>query len=769
MTTGKSIPHDSHWGAFRAEVRDGRVTSVTPFEKDANPNPIIRSIPDMLYDKSRVQQPMVRRGWLEKGPGGDRELRGADSFVPVSWEKALDLVAAELKRVKDEHGNQAIFAGSYGWSSAGRFHHAKTQLQRFMNQHGGFTGQVHNYSYAAALALLPHLIGTIEAVQGPVSSWDGIVSECRLMVCFGGIPLKNTQVESGGNGQHVTPTWLREAKAAGIEFVNIGPVRDDVAEFLEADWIAPLPNTDTALMLGMAHTLYTERLHDRAFLDRYCSGFERFVPYLTGESDGQPKDADWAAAICGIPAGTIRDLARRMASKRTMITTAWSLQRADHGEQPYWMTIVLAAMLGQIGLTGGGFGFGYGCVSGMGAPRERIPSPSLPAGVNPIDSYIPVARISDLLLHPGETYEFNGQTRTYPDTRLVYWCGGNPFHHHQDLNRLVAAFRRPETVIVHEPWWTATARHADIVLPATTTLERNDLGASSRDRFIMAMHQAVPPVGEARNDHDIFADLAGRLGFRERFTEGRNEMEWLEHLYNVARQLAARKKVELPSFEAFWKEGHVEVARPTEPYTMFGDFRADPENRPLNTPSGKIEIFSERIAGFGYDDCPGHPKWLEPVEWLGAKGDYPLHLISNQPRTRLHGQLDNGGVSKASKIRGREPIWIHPADAEARGIKAGDIVRVFNGRGQVLAGAVITDLVMPGVVQLATGAWYDPLDPASGNSLDKHGNANTLTIDKGTSRLGQGPIAHSALVEIEPWLDELPPITVFDPPRTVSA
>jgi len=279
----------------------------------------------------------------------------------------------------------------------------------------------------------------------------------------------------------------------------------------------------------------------------------------------------------------------------------------------------------------------------------------------------------------------------------------------------------------------------------------------------------VPPVGEARNDHDIFAALAGRLGFRERFTEGRNEMEWLEHLYNVARQLAARKKVELPSFEAFWKEGHVELARPTEPYTMFGDFRADPENRPLNTPSGKIEIFSERIAGFGYEDCPGHPKWLEPVEWLGAKGDYHLHLISNQPRTRLHGQLDNGGVSKASKIRGREPIWIHPADAEARGIKAGDIVRVFNGRGQVLAGAVITDLVMPGVVQLATGAWYDPLDPASGNSLDKHGNANTLTIDKGTSRLGQGPIAQSALVEIEPWLDELPPITVFDPPRTVSA
>src|SRR3712207_5937007 len=129
---------------------------------------IINSIPDALYDCSRVPQPMIRKGWLDKGPGGDRELRGADVFVSVEWDRALELVATELKRVKHGHGNQAIFAGSYGWSSAGRFHHARTQLHRFMNQFGGYTGQVQNYSYAAAISLLPHIVGSIDPVQGPL-------------------------------------------------------------------------------------------------------------------------------------------------------------------------------------------------------------------------------------------------------------------------------------------------------------------------------------------------------------------------------------------------------------------------------------------------------------------------------------------------------------------------------------------------------------------------------------------------------------------------
>ena len=762
-----NIRHSAHWGAFTAKVRDGRVVEVEPFEADPNPTAILQGMPEALYHECRVAEPMVRKGWLENGPGGNREARGGEPFVPVSWDKALTLVSDELLRVKRDHGNEAIFGGSYGWSSAGCFHKAKTQLQRFLNGHGGFTAQMHSYSIAAGLTILPHILGDLNALSA-VSSWRDIADNTELLIAFGGIGTKNTQVEPGGAAEHSTDKWLRRLAAAGIEMVNVTPLRDDTPDYMNAQWLAPRPNSDVALMLGLAHTLMSEDRHDPEFLERYCVGFEPFRKYLLGETDGQPKDAAWASNITAIDAETIRDLARRMVVKRTMITTAYSLQRGDHGEQSWWMTAVLAAIVGQIGLPGGGFGFGYGGMQGQGNSVDSISAPNLGAGSNPTRSFIPVARIADLLLHPGEAYEFNGETRTYPDTKLIYWCGGNPFHHHQDLNQLVRAFQRPETIIVHEPWWTATARHADIVLPATTTLERNDIGSSSRDRFIMAMQQAVDPVGKARNDFDIFSDLADRLGFKEKFTEGRDERAWLRHLYDVTRQQVARNKVELPDFDVFWENGYVEVPEADHARVLFAGFRADPVANKLRTPSGKIEIFSEKIDGFGYDDCPGHPVWLEPVEWLGSQetGRFPLHLMSNQPATRLHGQMDCAGASRESKIQGREPATLHPNDAAARGIAEGDVVRIFNERGETLAGAVLSDAVMPGVIRLATGAWYDPAEPGKIGALDKHGNPNVLTIDRGTSQLAQGPIAHSALVEVERYSADLPEITAFTGPVT---
>lgn len=766
------IIHGSHWGAFRAKVENGRVVGVTPFEKDADPSQILDAVPEMLYGETRIAEPYLRESVARFGAGAHPEKRGAEPFVPVSWEKALDVVAAELDRVREQHGNTAIFAGSYGWSSAGRYHHAKTQMQRFMNRIGGFTGQLHNYSYAAALAVLPHILGTAEAAQGPVSDWDGILAETKLIVCFGGMPLKNAQVDAGGAGAHQMGAFLEEAVAKGIRFVNISPIREDLEGASAAEWIPIRPGTDTAMILAMAHVLIQAGKADRAFLDRYCVGYERFAEHVMGKDDGIEKTPAWAARVTGVPEATIRGLALDMAGTRTFLNMAWGLQRADHGEQPYWALISLAAVLGQIGQTGGGFAFGMGSVGGMGMPRVRTPSPTMPAGVNRADSWIPVARIADMLLNPGGEYDFNGERRIYPDTRLVYWCGGNPFHHHQDLNRLVEAWRRPETVIVQDIWWTATVRHADIVLPATTTLERNDIGSSSRDRYIMAMHQAAAPVGKARSDHDIFADLAGRMGFRDEFTEGRTEMEWLEHLWNVSRQLASRRGVEMPGFQAFWEQGYFEVPKPTEPYVQFADFRADPEERALNTPSGKIELFSERVAGFGYDDCPGYAAWREPKEYLGAPAAerFPLHMLSNQPKTRLHSQMDAGGASLRSKIQGREPMWIHPDDARARGIETGDVVRVFNDRGQTLAGAIVSDVVMPSVIQFPTGAWFDPADRVSpGAGIEKHGNPNVLTRDEGTSRLGQGTSAHSALVQVEKYAGALPEVSVRKAPEFVAA
>jgi biotin/methionine sulfoxide reductase len=433
------------------------------------------------------------------------------------------------------------------------------------------------------------------------------------------------------------------------------------------------------------------------------------------------------------------------------------------------MAVTLAAMLGQIGLPGGGFGCGYGAVHGIGMPCAQFRFASVSQGRRPIDSFIPVARITELLERPGGTLDYDGRTIALPDIRMIYWAGGNPFHHHQDLNRMLRAWRKPETVVVHEPHWNALARHADIVLPATTPLERNDIATSPLDPFITAMHQAIPPVGEARNDHDIFKGLARRLGFEDAFTEGRGEMDWLRHLYDRSRQDAARQGLELPPFEAFWEQGTIELPVPDRERVLLADFRADPDANPLITPSGKIEIFSDAIAGFGYDDCPGHPAWLEPAEWLGSKKAvrYPLHLISNQPRTRLHSQLDHGITSLKAKVAGREPVLMHPKDAAARGIADGEVVRLFNERGACLAGAMISEAVLPGIVVLPTGAWYDPLEPGVPGTLEVHGNPNVLTLDKGTSRLGQGPSAHSCLIEVERFEGEPPPVRVHEPPAIV--
>jgi biotin/methionine sulfoxide reductase len=766
LANDRGVPHSCHWGAFSLRVRD-RGVEIVPHPGDPDPSSLLANIPAAIAHRARIARPMVRRGWLEAGPGA-ASLRGRDEFVAVGWPRALDLVAAELRRVYARFGPRAIFGGSYGWASAGRFHDAQHQIHRFLNLAGGYVRSVNSYSSGAATVILPHVVGAQAVVAGNNVNWDELVEHSAVVLAFGGMALKNNDVGGGGSGHHIARNRLRAATRQGVEFHLVGPLRDDLPAEVKAVWHPIRPGTDVALMLGLAHTLVADGHHDRGFLDRYCVGWAEFESYLCGRTDGRAKDAAWAAEICGIATADITALARRIADRRTLITCSQSLQRARFGEQPVWMGLVLAAMLGQIGVPGGGFAYALGSTSNTGKPPLAVPLPSLPIGRNSIDDFIPVARIADMLLNPGEPFDYDGRRLAYPDIRLVYWAGGNPFHHHQDLNRLRRAFARPDTVIVHDSVWTATARHADIVLPATITLEREDIGAAAGDPLVVAMHQAIAPYAEARDDHAIFDELARRLGCAEAFTEGRSPRQWLAAIYEPTRRALLERGLAAPDFEAFWEQG--ELILPTLAWDggPLRAFRRSPETARLPTPSGKIEIASATIARFGYRDCPGHPAWLASAPAADAAGRYPLHLIANQPATRLHSQLDFGATSQAAKIKGREPVRIHPQDAAARGVRDGDIVRLYNDRGACLAGAVLSDALRPGVVQLSTGAWYDPEDPAADMPLCVHGNPNVLTADLGTSRLAQGCTGQLALVEIELFDRPLPPIKCFDPPAAAA-
>jgi biotin/methionine sulfoxide reductase len=502
-------------------------------------------------------------------------------------------------------------------------------------------------------------------------------------------------------------------------------------------------------MLGLAGEIVKADRHDKNFLNRCTSGADRFLGYLDGTQDQQPKDAHWAAPITDIGSDKSVQLARRLVDTRSMLTVSWSLQRAHHGEQPFWAALGLASVIGQIGLPGGGVGYGYGSLGGVGAPINVGKSPAISQLKKPIQSFIPVARISDMLLNPKGQFSYQGEVHSYPDTRLVYWAGGNPYHHHQDLNRLMEAWTRPETIIVQDPMFTATAQRADIVLPASTSIERNDIAASRRSDFILAMQKAIEPLGESRSDFDIFNAIAEKLGVDGKFNEGRDEMGWLRHLYDISREDArARFDFSMPDFETFWDAGYARCPVMKD-HTYLAEFRDDPDAFSLRTESGKIVLGSKALLQLNYADCLSHPAWIEPAEWLGGAGEADsLHLISHQPAGRLHSQLETGESSRAMKRNGREQARINSADAIARGIRNGQTIRLWNQRGECLATAQVSDAVRQGVIVLPTGAWFTP---KGNDGLDIAGNPNVLTLDVGTSRFGQGCSAHTCLVRIEPY------------------
>ncbi|MCR9514693.1 trimethylamine-N-oxide reductase TorA [Vibrio alginolyticus] len=785
-TTGTWKVTGSHWGAFRAHIYAGKVQEIKPLELDKNPTEMLNGIKGIIYSPSRVRYPMVRLDWLKKHKYS-ADTRGNNRFIRVTWDEALDLFYRELERIQKDYGPWALHAGQTGWNQTGSFNNCTAHMQRAVGMHGNFITKVGDYSTGAGQTIMPYVLGSTE-VYAQGTSWSEILENSDNIVLWANDPVKNLQV--GWNCEtHESFKYLAQLKekvAKGeINVLSVDPVKNKTQRYLENDHLYINPLTDVAFMLAVAHVLYNENLYDKKFIDTYCLGFEEFIQYVQGKTkDKVEKTPEWAAAICGVKADKIREFARMLVSGRTQILMGWCIQRQEHGEQPYWAAAVVAAMVGQIGLPGGGISYGHH-YSSIGVPSTGFAGPggfprNLDQGMKPkwdnndFNGYsrtIPVARWIDCLLEPGKEINYNGGKVKLPDFKMMVISGCNPWHHHQDRNRMKKAFRKLQTVVTIEFAWTATCRFSDIVLPACTQWERNDIDVygSYSNKGLIAMHRLVDPLFQSKPDFQIMSELTQRFGRREEYTRGMSEMEWIESLYNDCKK-ANEGKFEMPEFNEFWEKSVLDFGE-GKPWVRHADFRKDPELNPLGTPSGFIEITSRKIGRYGYEHCQEHPMWFEKSERShGGPGSdkYSFWLQSCHPDKRLHSQMCESEEFRATyAVQGREPVYINPADAKAKGIKDGDLVRVFNGRGQLLAGAVLTDSYPRGVIRIEEGAWYGPLNEKEG-AICTYGDPNTLTQDIGSSELAQATSANTCIVDFEKFTGKVPPVTSFGGPIEVA-
>jgi trimethylamine-N-oxide reductase (cytochrome c) len=767
--TGESEAFSSHFfGPFKAKVKDGRIVSTVAWEKCLYPNEVQARMADYVYSPARIKYPMVRKSYLSGGPGANREARGSDGFVRVNWDEATQLIAKEFKRIMADHGNSSILLDG-GWNFQSRIQGAKACGARVTNLLGGVTGTVADYSTGAVSQVMPYVTGSTE-VYGRQTSYPMIQKNAEVLVFWGCDPMVTLRIGMGSTLGYGLD-YLKKLK--GKKIIVIDPRNTETARGLGAEWVAPRPNTDMAIMLAMAFTMHKEGMANKEFLDEYTVGYDKFVPYLLGETDKTPKTPEWAEAISGISAAKIKEIARLIAQKPSMLFSGWSMQRADHGEQPLWMVVVLACMAGQIGLPGCGYSLGHLFNDG-GVPWGTSPGV---AGISPgkppkgAPPPLQISRIVDALLNPGKTITFKGGKMTYPDLKMLYYNSGNPQNRHQDRNQNIEAWRKPDTIVAHAAFWTSTAWLSDIVLPICTPLEWDDIYFDTNRRYIIPIKKAVEPLYESKSSYDAFAAVAKALGIESKYTEGKTALNRVEEAYNASRNRA--KGVAMPSFQEFWKKGEP-LEFPLDPkgetFTLHQAYRDDPLLEPMGTASGKIEIYSKDIEKMGHAECGPHPAWYEPFEWLGSPKakKYPLHLLTCHPKYRLHNQFNHvKSLRKFYTVADREPMEIHPDDAKARGIKDGDIVRMFSERGEVLVGAKVTSNIMPGVVKVSEGGWYDPVERGKIGSLGKYGNANLVIKDKPTSGFAQSCNGNTALVQVEKYTGAAPKVTAFDGPPAV--
>ena len=674
-----------------AHVSDGRIVHISTDSRRWNPDhpPLpacARGVGQIerIYHPDRLKYPMRRTG-----------PRGSGAYERISWDTALDTVAKEMLRIREAYGNAAILDASRTGSQS--MLHGRVTAQRFLHMFGGCTDLWSNMSAEAEVFSVRITYGENDYKSAGREPTDFVNS--KLILMWGWSP---------GDGTFGTGTmqYLKHAKKNGTRIVCVDPRITATSRQLADEHVFIKPSTDAAALIAMAYVIVSENLHDQDYCDRFVHGFdEGSVPagasyrsYLLGLSDGQPKTPEWASALTGIPAETIRRLAIEFAStKPAALQAGYAAGRTVFGEQFHRAAYALAAITGNVGISGGNSGVSNGATGRAGIK-------SLPIGKNPIQSKVASPLLADLLAR--------GTAGGYPaDIRMIYSSGGDLFNQCPNATKMAASLEKVEFFVAQDHFLTPTARLADIVLPATTFWERNDVHVpwAGAGHYAIYMRQAIEPMYECRNDLDIFDDLSRRVGING--YNDKSEDAWL-------REFTADS---IDDFDAFSKQGVARFSAPDDAVAFAKQIR---DGRPFATPTGKIEVYSTVLANnpnpYGLGVIPPIPTWFAPNDDTNR---FPLSLCTPKSRARTHSI--HGNQPHLARVD-PDTVWMHPADARARGIVDKQTVRIFNDIGATILPVEITDRIAPGVVSIKEGAWFAP----GSNGDDTRGCANVLTTDR---------------------------------------
>ncbi len=702
---------------LKAHVKDGKIIR---FETDDGEQPQVRAClrgrayRQRVYSPDRLKYPLRRTG--ERGQG---------QFERISWDEALDTVASEIIRIKETYGNSSILLAS-GSGNQGRLHGAN-QVTRMLLNFGGFMSTWGVASFEGALFASMATYGTIRTGNDRDDHLNS-----RLIIMWGWNPANTIQ-------EPTTSLYLAQAREKGIKIVVVDPRYTDSAATFAEQWIPIRPGTDAAMLIAMAYVIITENLQDQAFIDKYTVGFDQYKDYVLGKEDGIPKTPQWAEAITTVPAEVIANLAREYATRKpAALIAGWGPSRTGMGEQYCRAANVLTAITGNIGIPGG---YASGFMRATNRTARRLPR--RPAEGGPPPRKDSLYKLQDSLLdtasgriHSSKIFDaiLRGRAGGYPsDIKMAYVVTGNYINQNLNTRRGVEAFKSLEFVVVHEQFMTPTAKFGDIVLPVNTFMERSDIAYPwLGSPYCIYLNQAIDSLYESKSDLEICRELSRKLGIPKVFG---NESE-----DELLRAIADRSE-DIPDYEALKRDG-VRKFKPAQPIVSFKPQIEDLENNPFPSLSGKIEIYCEHIAEMDNPLIPPIPKYISHPENyddpLAAR--YPLQLLTTHYKTRAHSTWYN-----VPWLREIEPhsVWLNATDAEARGIKDGDLVDVYNDRGRIRIPAKVTERIMPGVVNVSQGAWYDPDE----EGVDRGGCANVLTNDE-QSPVGSVPM-NTALVEAE--------------------